>query len=122
MISISADTLEQQDISLKRQSEFLLDGVTFTKKMVVSKKRKKDAIKAIEEYAANHLEAILIEHKLFFSVWLEKVKSNETDDSATSDIVEISKKAIDLLGDRKMVEERLELEDLLSSQLKEFGI
>ncbi len=122
MISISADTLEQQDISLKRQSEFLLDGVTFTKKMVVSKKRKKDAIKAIEEYAANHLEAILIEHKLFFSVWLEKVKSNETDDSATSEVVEISKKAIDLLGDRKMVEERLELEDLLSSQLKEFGI
>ena len=55
-------------------------------------------------------------------MWLEKVKSNETDDSATSEVVEISKKAIDLLGDRKMVEERLELEDLLSSQLKEFGI
>ncbi len=122
MISISADTLEKQHISLKRSSEFLLDGVTFTKKMVVSKRHKKDAIKVVEDYAADHLEAILVEHKLFFSVWLEKAKINEDVDSGASEVVEINKKAIDLLGDRKMVEERLELEDILSSQLQEFGI
>ena len=153
MLSITVESLENQDISIHKKTEFLFEGVTFTKKMVVPKKFKKDAIDFIEEYATDHLKAILIEHKLFFSVWLEEeairkitnaikpltqpdVIADKLDEVDTSenvitvsdkfenanDSIEEGQKPIDLLSDSKMREERFELEDLLSSQLKEFGI
>ena len=153
MLSITVESLENQDISIHKKTEFLFEGVTFTKKMVVPKKFKKDAIDFIEEYATDHLKAILIEHQLFFSVWLEEeaikkianvikplTKSeliadqiDKVDASVNAIItsdkfenvdsnIEESQKPIDLLSDSKMREERFELEDLLSSQLKEFGI
>ena len=150
MLSITAESLEKQDIHIKKETEFLFDGVTFTKKLVVPKKFKKDALDFIEEYTTDHLKAILVEHKRFFSVWLEDgtiskianvikpvskpeeqlykvdtsknaIAVSDTPENVDNNI-EKNQKPIDLLDDSKMREERFELEDLLSSQLKEFGI
>ena len=130
MISLTFDKLKEQHINLKQQSEFVLDGVRFAKKKVISKRHKKDAIRLIEEYTSGHLEAILVEHKLFFSIWLEQSAMPPSSVGYQSDVpqqqtVEAEEdilKAIDLLDSEEMKADRVELEDLVSSRLKELGL
>ena len=69
-----------------------------------------------------------IEHNLFYSIWLEQIsiaEANRLIEPEFDKIIEEnqeSRKPINLLGDQKMVKERLELDSLIGSQLGDLGL
>ena len=80
MITLKVTDLEQQNISVKKDSEITFENKVYIKQKVLSKRDEGKITQIAEEYSSNNLEIIVVEHKLFFSIWSEKPveNSNET--------------------------------------------
>ena len=79
MITIKLADLEQENISLKKKSEITFQNKTYKKRKVVSKREEAKIPQIAEEYSVNNAEVLLVEHNVFFSIWVEKEKENVTE-------------------------------------------
>ncbi len=79
MITLKVTDLEQQNISVKKDSEITFQNKVYKKEKVLSKRDEEKISQIAEEYSSNHSEVILVEHKLFFSLWVEKTIDNITE-------------------------------------------
>ena len=79
MITLKVTDLEQQNISVKKDSEMTFQNKVYRKQKVLSKREEEKIAQIAEEYSSNNSEIILVEHKLFFSLWVEKTRENITE-------------------------------------------
>ena len=79
MITVKLADLEQENISLKKKSEITFQNKIYKKQKVVSKREEAKIVQIAEEYDADNLEVLLVEHKVFFSLWVEKASESATE-------------------------------------------
>lgn len=79
MITVKLADLEQKNISVKQDSEITFQNKIYKKRKVVSKREEAKIPQIAEEYKANNSEVLLVEHKVFFSLWVEKAPENTTE-------------------------------------------
>ncbi|ELS00315.1 hypothetical protein Xen7305DRAFT_00000150 [Xenococcus sp. PCC 7305] len=68
MITLTVQDLEQENISVKKDSEITFENKIYKKVKVLSKRDKNKIPEVTEEYSIDSSEIILVEHKLFFSI------------------------------------------------------
>ena len=73
--------LDQQSISVKKDSEITFQDKLYKKAKVLSKREEEKAFQIAEEYRANDSEILIVEHKLFFSIWVEQTRENPAETS-----------------------------------------
>ena len=79
MITLKVTDLEQQDISVKKDSEITFQNKVYKKEKVLSKREEEKIPEIAEEYRSNDAEILVVEHKLFFSIWIEKTRESMTE-------------------------------------------
>jgi len=78
MLKITVAELEKHNINIKGEFEINVQGKTFRKETILSKKVKDQIARITEKYSSDSLEVIVVEHQLFFSIWIEnKISQDE---------------------------------------------
>ncbi len=70
---LQIEQLQQKNISIKGKSSFLFDNYSYKRTAVVSKKVDQKVLKDYEQEAN---KVIIVEHRLYFSVWKQEKLSN----------------------------------------------
>lgn len=83
MITLKVTDLEQQNISVKKDSEITFEDKVYQKQKVLSKRDEDKIAQIVEEYSSNNSEVIVVEHKLFFSIWIDKKVETITETANT---------------------------------------
>ena len=81
MITLKVADLDQQNISVKKDSEITFQNKLYKKVKVLSKREEEKTFQIAEEYSSNASEILLVEHKLFFSIWVEQGRDNSPETS-----------------------------------------
>ena len=79
MITLKVKDLEQQNISVKKDSEITFQNKVYKKQKVLSKRDEEKILQITDQYSSNNSEIIVVEHKLFFSIWIEKIAANRNE-------------------------------------------
>ncbi|ELS00401.1 hypothetical protein Xen7305DRAFT_00001020 [Xenococcus sp. PCC 7305] len=116
MITFTAESLKWQNINVNA-SEIIFENISYIKKKVLSKKFKEQAINFAKEHESSMLRSMVVEHKLYFSVWLEKAKSL-TDKEQPDPISEKRKNLLD----EQMIEDYKNLDSFLDQKFSELGL
>ncbi len=121
MITITVESLQQQLVDTNKP-EILFQNILYTRKKIFSKNSKNQAISLAEEYGCSQLKSILVEHKTFFSVWIEKsmslTKQNLTKQKKPNNLLRRQQ----ILKDKQMVKDCQNLENFLDSKLSDLGL
>jgi len=86
-ITLKVADLEQENISVKKGSEITFQDKIYQQGGVVSKRQQEKTPPIVEEYKSSDLEIILVEHKVFFSIWIGKTKEDTTETVANQQSV-----------------------------------
>jgi len=93
MLKITVAELEKHNINIKGEFEINVQGKTFRKETILSKKVKDQIARITEKYSSDSLEVIVVEHQLFFSIWIEN-KIDNTNTTPEEDKNKISQDEI----------------------------
>ena len=71
MIIFHQQDLEQSGITTKRKNNINIDGRLYKKSQTIPKKFKTRLKEYIDEFLLEELKVLIIEHKLYYSIWTE---------------------------------------------------
>jgi|GEM_PF-6049988 len=116
MITLTTENLEWQTFN-KNKSEIIFENIAYIRKKIFSKKHKEQAVNLARQYGSNKLKSMLVEHKLFFSVWVEKSTSFVQEKQPKTAL-----KKQQILEDQQMIKDHNNLDDFLSQKFSELGL
>lgn len=115
MITLTTESLEWQSVN-KNKSEIIFKNIAYIRTRIFSKKHKEQAVNLAKEYGSDKLKSMLVEHKLFFSVWVEKSTSFVQKKQPKTNL-----KKQQILGDKQMIEDHNNLDSFLDQKFSELG-
>lgn len=87
MITLKVADLGRETISVRKGSEINFQNKVYRQGKVVSKRQKEKIPQILEEYSSSELEVVLVEHKVFFSIWIEKIQENTANQQPVKKII-----------------------------------
>ena len=75
---LKSNNLKQKNIYLKGKTELAFEGKYYQKKTVISKRFAKEIKEIAKKYQTDESNVIIVEHKTYFSIWIEDKPLNES--------------------------------------------
>ena len=75
---LKSNNLEQKNIYIKGKTEFAFEGKSYKKKTAISKRFTEQIKEIAKNYRTEELEVIIVEHKTYFSIWIEDKPLNDS--------------------------------------------